>query len=124
MDVAKKMVSGCDVWLNTPVVGYEACGTSGMKAALNGTLPCSTSDGWVGEIDLYKIGWVLNDDDLQNNILDILEYDIVPMFYQNKPVWHEHMHNARNLIKTKFSTTRMLGEYQERFYKPLGVSGV
>lgn len=123
VNVAKKMVSGCDVWLNTPVVGYEACGTSGMKAALNGTLPCSTRDGWVEEIDLYKIGWVLDDDNLPNNILDVLEYDIVPMFYQNKSVWYEHMQNARNLIKTKFSTSRMLGEYQERFYKPLGVSG-
>lgn len=123
VNAAKKMVSGCDVWLNTPVVGYEACGTSGMKAALNGTLPCSTRDGWVEEIDLYKIGWALDDDNLPNNILDVLEYDIVPMFYQNKSVWYEHMQNARNLIKTKFSTSRMLGEYQERFYKPLGVSG-
>ncbi len=121
VDVAKKLVSGCDVWLNTPVVGYEACGTSGMKAALNGTLPCSTRDGWVEEIDLYKVGWALDDDNLQNNILDILEYDIVPMFYQNKSVWYEHMQNARNLVKTKFSTTRMLGEYQERFYEPLSL---
>lgn len=121
MTIAQKMVSGCDVWLNTPVVGYEACGTSGMKAALNGTLPCSTRDGWVEEIDLYKVGWALDDDNLQNNILDVLEHDIVPMFYQNKQDWYEHMQNARNLIKTKFSTTRMLGEYQERFYKPLSV---
>ena len=123
MDLAKKLVSGCDVWLNTPVVGYEACGTSGMKAALNGTLPCSTRDGWVEEIELYKVGWALDDDNLPNNILDVLEYDIAPMFYEKKETWHEHMQNARNLIKNKFSTTRMLGEYQERFYKPLGLNG-
>ena len=92
-----------------------------MKAALNGTLPCSTRDGWVEEIELYKVGWALDDDNLPNNILDILEYDIIPMYYNQQPVWQEHMRNARELIKNKFSTTRMLGEYQERFYKPLGV---
>jgi glucan phosphorylase len=122
MRIAKNLVAGCDVWLNTPVVGFEACGTSGMKAALNGTLPCSTRDGWIDEIDLYKIGWVLNNDHLAENILDVLEYDIVPMYYKNPEIWQKHMKNARSMIKNQFSTTRMLRDYQERLYKPLGIS--
>lgn len=121
-EVAKLMTSGCDVWLNTPIVGYEACGTSGMKAALNGTLPMTTRDGWVDEAELYKIGWLLDNDHLNSSILDTLEQNVIPMFYDNQKLWQEHMKNARDLIKNQFSTTRMLGEYQERFYKPLDVT--
>jgi starch phosphorylase len=121
-EVAKLMVSGCDIWLNTPIVGFEACGTSGMKAALNGTLPLTTRDGWIDEVELYKIGWLLENDNLNNNFLDLLEQNIIPMYYKNKSLWQEHMHNARALIINQFSTARMLGEYKERFYKPLGVS--
>ncbi|MBI5358661.1 glycogen/starch/alpha-glucan phosphorylase [Candidatus Amesbacteria bacterium] len=120
-EVAKRMVSGCDIWLNTPIVGFEACGTSGMKAALNGTLPFTTRDGWVDEVELYKIGWILENDNLNSNLLDILEHEIVPMYYKNPTLWQEHMQNARDLIINQFSTTRMLGEYEERFYKPLRV---
>lgn len=123
IEVAKKMISGCDVWLNTPIVGFEACGTSGMKAALNGTLPLTTRDGWVDEAELYKIGWLLDNDHLNTNLMDILEFDVVPMYYSNQTLWQTHMRNARDLIKNQFSTSRMLGEYKERFYKPLGVSG-
>ena len=122
MEIAKNLVSGCDVWLNTPVVGFEACGTSGMKAALNGVLPCSLRDGWVDEAELYKVGWILDNDHLSENILDVLERDIVPMYYQKPLIWKEHMQNARSMVKNQYSTTRMLREYEERFYKPLGVS--
>ncbi len=115
MDVAKNLVSGCDVWLNTPIVGFEACGSSGMKAALNGVLPATTRDGWVDEIDLYKVGWILDGDHLGENILDVLEHDIVPMYYQKPNQWQELMHNARNLIFNQFSTSRMLKQYQEMY---------
>lgn len=113
---AQKLVAGCDVWLNTPIVGFEACGTSGMKAALNGVLPCSTQDGWVDEAELYKVGWVVDSDHITKNILDILEHNIVPMYYQNQPEWQEHMQNARNMVINQFSTTRMLKEYFEKLY--------
>jgi len=103
-------------------VGFEACGTSGMKAALNGVLPCSIRDGWVDEAELYKVGWILDNDHLSENILDVLERDIVPMYYQKPLIWKEHMQNARSMVKNQYSTTRMLREYEERFYKPLGVS--
>ena len=116
LEIAKQMVSGCDVWLNTPIVGFEACGTSGMKAALNGTLPCSTRDGWVDEAEFYGVGWILDNDHLDENILDVLEHDIVPMYYGQPDQWRKHMKNAREMIINQFSTTRMLGEYLDKLY--------
>lgn len=120
-DLALRMVSGCDVWLNTPVVGFEACGTSGMKAALNGVLPCSTQDGWVAEADLFKIGWLLDTVHITESVLGIIANDIVPMYYSRNAggvaeLWEEHMRNARALIKDRFSATRMLREYVEMLY--------
>jgi starch phosphorylase len=118
MNITEKMVAGCDVWLNTPIVGFEACGTSGMKAALNGVLPCSTRDGWVDEVDLNGIGWILDTDHLSTNILDVLEKDIVPMYYEHQEEWQVRMQNARQMILDKFSTERMLREYMEKLYQP------
>lgn len=116
MNIAKKLIAGCDVWLNTPVVGFEACGTSSMKAALNGVLPCSTKDGWIDEVNLDKIGWILDSDHLSENILDVLEQNIVPLYYQRPDEWQEYMRRARNLILKNFSTTRMLREYIKKLY--------
>lgn len=120
-ETTKLLVSGCDVWLNTPVLGFEACGTSGMKAALNGTLPATTKDGWIDEVELFGIGWVLDSDTIHKNILDILESQIIPMYYtrdgKNIPQqWLWHMRNGRELIKNQFSTTRMLRNYIETMY--------
>ncbi len=124
MKLAQMLVAGCDIWLNTPIVGFEACGTSGMKAALNGALPCSTKDGWVHEIDLYKVGWPLDNDAITASIMGILEHDIVPLYYDrdnsNIPQnWVENMSNARKLIQDQFSASRMLQEYIEQLYQPL-----
>ncbi len=124
INLAKIMTSGTDVWLNTPVVGFEACGTSGMKASLNGVLPCSTKDGWVAEVDLYKIGWVLDSDNITDNLLDILEHNIIPEYYfkntEGVPeAWIDNMKNARELILNEFTTTRMLVEYFTQMYLPV-----
>lgn len=124
MDAAKVLVAGCDVWLNTPIVGFEACGTSGMKAALNGVLPCSTKDGWMDEIDFYEVGWPLDDDTVTDSFLDTLEHKIIPLFSEKDgngtPIaWEKNMRNARNLIRNRYSTTRMLREYIEKLYLPL-----
>lgn len=121
ISLAKLMISGCDVWLNTPVVGFEACGTSGMKAALNGVLPCSTRDGWVHEADLFRVGWLLDDSHVTENFLDILEHDIAPMYYDRDeggvPVqWEEHMRNARDMATNQFSATKMLRKYIQLMY--------
>jgi len=120
-EMAKLLMSGCDVWLNTPVVGFEACGTSGMKAALNGALPATTKDGWIDEVELFGIGWVLDSDAIHKNVLDILESQIIPMYYakdeQGIPKqWLMNMLNGRELIQNQFSTTRMLRNYIETMY--------
>lgn len=122
--LAKLMTAGCDVWFNTPIVGFEACGTSGMKAALNGGLPCSTRDGWMDEVELYGIGWALDDDKINTSILDTLEQKVIPLYYErdanNVPqAWQQNMKNCRDLIKNEFSVTRMLREYIEKLYLPL-----
>jgi glycogen phosphorylase len=119
MEIAKLLTSGCDVLLNTPVVGSEACGTSGMKAGINGVLPCTTKDGWVDEVDLTNIGWYLNNDKLHESLITTLAETIIPLYYTDKNKWGNLMQNARALILNQFSTTRMLHEYFERMYLPI-----
>jgi glycogen phosphorylase len=118
--LARMITRGCDVWMNTPVVGSEACGTSGMKACLNGVLPLSTKDGWMDEVDLSDIGWFIDSDIIQKNLLDVLEKEVIPLYYSHeKTNWELRMQNARELILTKYSTTRMLQEYLEKIYLPI-----
>lgn len=119
-DIAKIMVSGSDVWLNTPIVGREACGTSGMKACLNSVLPLSTNDGWVNEVNISDFGWLIDEEgDITKNILDILEEKVLPEFYNDKSSWNEKMLKSRKLILDKFSTNRMLREYVSKLYRPI-----
>lgn len=126
LELAKLLTSGCDIWLNTPVVGSEACGTSGMKAALNGALPLTTKDGWVDEVDLSGIGWILENTDINRKILEILDKSVVPMYYKHLEnpndsayEWFARMEKARGLILEKFSMTRALREYIENIYLPI-----
>lgn len=124
LDNARLLTSGCDIWLNTPIVGFEACGTSGMKAALNGVLPLSTRDGWIDEIELLDKGWGIDNDNVNKSILGLLKNDILPLFYDRDESgtpqnWLRNMKNCRELIKTQFSATRMLREYIEKLYLPL-----
>ena len=120
VSLAKVLTSGCDVWLNTPVIGSEACGTSSMKAALNGTLLCSTQDGWVDEVDLRDRGWIVNSDTVHESLLDVLEENIIPQYYagDHNP-WKSSMQRGRALIQQDFSTTRMLKDYFEKLYLPI-----
>lgn len=119
--LAKLLVAGCDVWLNTPVVGFEACGTSGMKAALNGVLQCATSDGWIDEADLGDSGWLLKNDGLAQDFLDKLEKDILPLYFSRNAqgcpeIWETRMRRSRQMILNHFSATRMLREYLDTLY--------
>lgn len=121
LELAGLLTSGCDVWLNTPVVGFEACGTSGMKAALNGVLPCTTRDGWVDEADFVGAGWMLGDERAGSAALEAIEKEIAPTYYrrdaQGLPAdWEKAMRGARRLIQERFSATRMLREYVETLY--------
>lgn len=119
LEVARLMVAGCDVWMNTPVVGFEACGTSGMKAALNGTLPVTTKDGWVYEAELFKVGWIVENERVNTSIFSLLENEILPMYYHDRVEWVSHMQNARAMARTQFSATRMLRDYIEKMYLPV-----
>lgn len=121
LGISPDLVSGCDIWLNTPVVGFEACGTSGMKAALNGVLPCSTRDGWVAEAELFGVGWALHDDRVSGDALDVLERLITPLYYERgvdgvPTEWETHMRNARDMALHQFSATSMLKGYVEMLY--------
>jgi glucan phosphorylase len=118
--MAKLLTSGCDIWLNTPVVGSEACGTSGMKAALNGTLPLTTKDGWIDEVDLTGKGWLIDSDHVNQSVLSMLSKQVIPSYYgTDHTSWNTSMQNARQLIQDQFSTTRMLKDYIERVYLPI-----
>lgn len=119
LEIAGLMTAGSDVWLNTPIVGFEACGTSGMKASLNGVLACSTKDGWIAEIDLPSVGWALDSDKVSESLIETLEKEISPMFFnENKEQWIAKTVAARELVLGKFTSTRVLKEYIEKLYKP------
>lgn len=121
-ELATFLTSGCDIWLNTPVVGFEACGTSGMKAALNGTINFSTKDGWLYEVDMNEIGWEIDSAKIKTNIYDILENEIIPAYYDDghaTDLWKNKMKNARSVVKDNFSATRMLRDYIEKIYSKL-----
>ena len=132
MDLARLMVQGVDVWLNTPQRGNEASGTSGMKATLNGTLNFSVMDGWWAEAYRADAGWALpqerlyekqsDQDDLDAEALyTLLEHDIIPEYYQlNKAgiqeKWVNRIKNAFIHIAPAYTTARMLKEYQSKYY--------
>ncbi|MHA1820534.1 MAG: alpha-glucan family phosphorylase [Promethearchaeota archaeon] len=124
IDLAKLLVSGCDVWLNNPRRYREASGTSGMKAAHNGVLNLSILDGWW--IEGYKMdpkaGWAIgkapgepgceeNDDrEEASNIYNLLENEVIPLYYTNLPEWEDRMKHAISL-SSYFNTDRMVKEY-------------
>lgn len=117
------LVSGSDVWVNTPRRGEEASGTSGMKAGANGVLQCSVSDGWVDEVNLEGIGWILPEVDTAAALYQMLETEIVPLFYRRNaeavPVeWVNRMKLTMGLIWGNFSAARMVEEYIDTLYRP------
>jgi glucan phosphorylase len=120
IDVAKMLVKGCDVWLNTPVLGQEASGTSGMKAIANGVLQCTVEDGWAAEVDWHDLGWTLDSTQISNTIYFRLAEDIIPEFYRRNQngipeKWLERMKRTI-LLSDQFSARRMLAEYQSKLY--------
>ena len=132
INVARYLVQGVDVWLNTPRRPMEASGTSGMKAALNGVLNCSVLDGWWPEAyngeNGFSIGtdWDFNDDEAQdkydyNSLLTVLKQIIIPAYYDRQqdgiPVkWLQKMKQSIKTIAPCFSTERMVTEYTEKYY--------
>ncbi|BCD60336.1 MULTISPECIES: alpha-glucan family phosphorylase [unclassified Nitratiruptor] len=129
-ELAKYMVKGCDIWLNNPKLPLEACGTSGMKASINGVLHCSTKDGWWLEGFNGKNGWAFGvdpSDDLKdaNELYDLLENEIVPLYYDQDEngipsSWTKMMKEAIKSVAPHFSARRMMKEYKNRFYERIG----
>ena len=124
IDLSQIFTSGADVWLNTPMIGTEACGTSGMKAALNGALSLSTSDGWINEVNHEDVGWVTHDSSSNADMLRLIQDEVIPAYAEhlenpNSSLWSERMIRARRLILEQFPTTRMLREYIEKLYLPI-----
>ena len=133
--VGRYLVEGVDVWLNNPLRPNEASGTSGMKAAANGVLNLSIADGWWAEANHLGGGWTIDtgpvpEDSKSTNkahanaIYDLLENEIVPLFYQRNPVddvpyeWVARMKGAMQNLAPVFNTKRMVSEYAERLYFP------
>jgi starch phosphorylase len=136
INVARYMVQGVDVWLNTPRRLQEASGTSGMKAAANGALNLSIPDGWWEEGYSTDVGWAIgrgeiyDDLDHQDNveskvIYELLEKEIVPLFYTRSGDglprgWAAKMKAAITRLAPVFNTDRMLMEYTDKYYLPAG----
>lgn len=128
-NVAKYLLHGVDIWLNNPQIPMEACGTSGMKASLNGTLHLSCLDGWWPEGYNGKNGWAFggeqSDDEKDAiDLYDLLENEIVPLYYDldSKGVpngWIKKMKEAMCTIPPKFSARRMMKDYLSKFYIPI-----
>ena len=135
MEVAKALVQGVDVWVNTPTRMEEASGTSGMKAAANGVLNLSIADGWWPEAADGKNGWtiggsqVYGSHELQNEadataLYRMLEEDLVPTFFSRNRdevpmAWVEMMKHCLVTVPPVFSTDRMVSDYLDHAYRPL-----
>ncbi|MCK4505154.1 MAG: alpha-glucan family phosphorylase [Candidatus Aegiribacteria sp.] len=134
IEVARQMVQGVDVWLNTPKLPMEASGTSGMKACFNGVIQCSVPDGWWAEAYEPGMGWSIgkgeeyDDPDLQDRLeakalYNLIENQISPIFYDRDkndiPVnWIRIMKESMKKVCPFFSSNRMLTEYTNTSYVP------
>lgn len=135
MRLAHRLISGVDVWLNTPTRPLEASGTSGEKAEMNGVLNFSVLDGWWYEGYKEGAGWALTDKRTYENqqyqdqldaatIYSILENEIIPTYYAKNskgysPEWIQYIKNSISQIAPDYTMKRMLDDYIERFYNKL-----
>ena len=131
---ARQMVSGCDVWLNTPRRPLEASGTSGMKAGCHGCLNLSILDGWWREgydgTNGFAIGEDSHADSVEEqdrvdsaNLYKVLTEEVIPLFYQRDAQgiprqWIQRIRRAMVTLVPQFTTARMVREYTEKYYLP------
>jgi starch phosphorylase len=134
MHLARHLLQGADVWLNTPRRPFEACGTSGIKAAINGVLNVSTLDGWWDEGYREERGWRIGkgeeyedhgyQDTVESQALyNVLENEVIPCFYDRKngnlPVcWLQKMKASMKMAMESFCSLRMVSDYEKRYYIP------
>lgn len=135
MDLAKNLVQGVDVWMNTPTRPQEASGTSGEKAAMNGVMHFSVLDGWWVEGYRPDAGWMLPmertyenqayQDELDSEMIyNIIDDDIAPLFYDKNaagmsPRWISYIKNTIAKVASNFTTNRMLIDYENQYYIPM-----
>lgn len=135
MDLARHLISGVDIWMNTPTRLAEASGTSGEKALMNGVLNFSVLDGWWYEGYRKEAGWAITDkatyqDEQYQNQLDaetiyfLLEHNILPLYYERKEkdypeIWVKYIKNSVAQIAPRFTMKRQLDDYYDGFYNKL-----
>jgi starch phosphorylase len=132
INVARHMVAGSDIWLNTPRRPMEASGTSGMKSIIHGGLHCSTMDGWWREAYDEKNGWKIGEDITAENehtqddldaasLRALMETKIVPLFYDRDKhgiphKWLKMVRHAMATLIPVYNTDRMVAEYTMKYY--------
>lgn len=129
LTLSKRLKQAADCWLNNPRVPREASGTSGMTAAMNGAVNFSTDDGWIPEfINHGHNGFVVPKADYENmvtyeqdqydlnKIYEILENEILPLYYSNYNTWRQVMKNGMQDVRLQFDSNRMAHEYYELLY--------
>ena len=138
LGLSAKLKKGTDIWLNTPTRPLEASGTSGMSANMNGAVHFSIYDGWTVEgtfpgINGYTIEYPGLDDDIpwqerhwkdHRCMMNTLENEIIPTYYENKQEWARLMRQAMRTAEGYFNSDRMVIEYFNRIYKPIAHGGV
>ena len=130
LGLSKRLKQASDLWLNNPRVPREASGTSGMTAAMNGSVNCSTHDGWICEfINHGNNGFVVPPIDYENisvqeqdeydldKLYDILENQVLPLYYEDHEVWGQIIKNGMRDVRWQFDSNRMAKEYYEILYK-------
>ncbi|MCC7089078.1 MAG: alpha-glucan family phosphorylase [Dehalococcoidia bacterium] len=138
IDLARSLVQGADVWLNTPLRPLEASGTSGMKSVANGGLHMSVMDGWWWEAYRPGLGWAIGRDRLDDDpeaqdafdadsVYDLIENELVPAFYDRDPdgiphAWTERMKASIEAFAPVFNTSRMVAEYAGTAYEHAAAS--
>jgi glycogen phosphorylase len=137
--LARRLVAGVDVWLNNPVYPLEACGTSGMKAAMNGVINLSVTDGWWREGYDGHNGWAIKpaspaldaarrDAEEVRTLYELLQDHVVPLYYARNsegfsPGWVAMAKESMATVAPRFNSMRMLEEYVEQLYRPAAARG-
>jgi starch phosphorylase len=140
LGLSRRLVSGCDVWLNNPIYPLEASGTSGMKAAMNGIINLSVADGWWGEAYDGSNGWTIKpapgyfddarrDREDSQSLYELLQDQVIPMYYRRNelgisPDWVRMSKRSIASLLPRFNSIRMVTEYVEKFYVPASRNGL
>lgn len=131
LQLSKLLKKGADVWLNNPRVTREASGTSGMTAAMNGALNCSTNDGWIRELKNkhktpnafvlpiadHDLPHEIQDEIDRTNLYDTLEKEILPLYYDTPKKWWKLVAKSKKQVEAYFDAERMVDEYYTKMYR-------